>query len=125
MGVGVEQQDAMVAHAEALGREAGEAAGKWADACCGLNPARARVALASVLRGDFSAGGLPHVPDLSGEWADEPTPSQLATAVGGELGVSVDADLADALCSAWEAGVQVGYAAAAEASLRELAQWWA
>ena len=61
-----------------MGRDAGETAGSWA--CDGnTDPAAIRRVLRMLDNGDpFADYYLPQYPDLSGQWADSPTPDSLA-----------------------------------------------
>lgn len=66
---------------------------------------------------------LPAMPDLSGEWADGPTPDSLAVEIVGapDLGCGNAEEydeLRDAICDAWEAGVLDAYRPECERLLR-------
>jgi hypothetical protein len=59
---------------------------------------------------------LPRRPDLSGEWADEATPRDLAQDILGED--APDAAILEGLCDAYEAGVSENFEAECERILR-------
>jgi hypothetical protein len=73
--------------------------------------------LTMLEEGDPAADGmLPNSPNLSGEWADDPTPLSLARDVTG-LDEPAD-EIMDALATAFEAGVSDAFMPAVEAELR-------
>lgn len=107
-----------------LGREAGERAGEWA-ADGNTSAESARAVLALMDDGDPRAWDfLPPVPNLSGEWADDPTPRSIFEEVEGR---GIDADdpddivRVDGCADAWETGVQETFESACEAALRAVA----
>jgi hypothetical protein len=62
---------------------------------------------------------LPAMPDLSGEWADAPTPDSLYREIIGEpLLVANDAAVRDEIADAWEAGVSDTFGPECERILR-------
>ena len=107
------QEIAVINKARNLGRDAGEAAGSWA----ADGSTDAEYALRTIQQledGDPEAWGyLPEIPNLSGEWADSPTPRSLAD----DLGIDPESDLLEAACEAWEEGVSETFE---DACIREL-----
>jgi hypothetical protein len=61
---------------------------------------------------------LPARPNLSGEWADDPTPGSLFRAITGRRPEEADDDVVDALCDAYERGVDETFEAECERVLR-------
>jgi len=120
-----EQRSQWIAAAAQLGRDAGAAAGTWA-ADGNTTDEHRRNVLAMLADGDPAADDfLPARPDLSGQWADAPTPTSLFEDVTGldshaEASWNVDAyhALVDELCSAWEDGVSETFEASCERELR-------
>ena len=110
------------AEAFRLGQEAARAAASWT-----ADDHAARV-LAMLEAGDPEAENyLPARPDLSGEWADAPTPRSLFEEVTGldahaEATFNQDAyqDVLGQLCEAWERGVAETFEAVCEAELRKV-----
>lgn len=104
-----------------LGVEAAQAAASWA--ADGNTDAAAIARLLEMMEAGDPAleQYLPPTPDLSGEWADGPTPTSLALEV-----TSIDPDdddeswaaTVDALADAWEQGVADTFEQACEAELR-------
>lgn len=89
--------DRVLRDARQLGAEIGAAAATWADDFSGWSDDD----LATFCEDDdpeimdrFT------VPNLSGEWADDPTPNTLAD----DIGIRRDSRLMDDACSAWEDG---------------------
>lgn len=113
------------AEARRLGREAGTAAGSWA-ADGNTPPDVIRRALAALDEGGFAADFyLPPRPNLSGEWADNPTPASLFHDITGfdahaEATFNPDAygHVVERLCEAWEQGADETYEAECERTLR-------
>lgn len=88
--------------ARELGRKAGRCAGSWA-ADGNTSVEHARKVLAMMEAGDPAAEQfLPCPPNLSGEYADDPTPLSVAREVTGDDDPS--GDVVDALAEAWEEG---------------------
>jgi hypothetical protein len=105
-----------------LGADAALAAASWA-ADGNTSDDHRRAVLAMLEDGDPQAYDyLPAEPNLSGEWADGPTPTSLyGEIVGYNRGGGIDdpdGELTAALCEAWEAGVQEHFLDACEAELR-------
>lgn len=114
------------AEAYKLGVAAAEAAASWAVDGNTSTEHIARV-LEMLDAGDPEAYDyLPATPNLSGEWADAPTPQSLAADIlgadwethGYNAPDYIAADLVDAIADAWEAGVDDTFEAACEAELR-------
>lgn len=99
-----------------LGRADAEAAASWA--ADGNTPAdHARRVLAMLADGDPAAWDyLPEPPNLSGEYADGPTPMSLKRGLE-VIGDATPENLA-ALCDAYEAGVADHFGPACERELR-------
>ncbi len=107
--------------ARLLGRAAGRAAGAWAaDGNTDAEAARQVIALSDA--GDDIDQYLPRRPDLSGEWADDATPTSLLI----DLGIDDEDPERDALltdCSdAWEAGVDDTFVPACLAEIARAAR---
>ncbi len=106
-----ERQAAWIAEARKLGTEAGENAAAWWEGSNPPGPKQAQRVLDAIADGDPEIMDVLPRPDLSGEWADEPTPRSLFEDVTGadahaEASWNWDAYHAtvDELCSAWEDG---------------------
>jgi hypothetical protein len=100
-----------------LGRDAAIAAASWVvDGSMSQDHIRRMVAWLDA--GDPRVDEfLPAMPDLSGEWADAPTPLSLTTEIVGD---SVDPDpIVDEIADAWEAGVSDTFQAECERILRD------
>lgn len=107
--------------AYARGCDAADAAASWA-ADGNTTPAHAARVLAMLDDGDPEAWDhLPPTPNLSGEWADGPTPTSLAWDLCGP-GADLDSDdgleLVDEIATRWEAGVSDTFEEACEIELR-------
>jgi hypothetical protein len=111
-----------------LGVAAAEAAASWA-ADGNTSDEHRRTVLAMLNDGDPMANDyLPARPNLSGEWADDPTPRSIAADVGyatpdRDADEPIDAILADdetvqAIADAYEAGVSDTFQDACERELR-------
>lgn len=87
----------LLSYAKRYGREAGHNAASWV--FDGNTDVRTydRI-LTGIDEGDPAILDSLPVPDLSGEWADSPTPHSLAES----LGISDDDSRLPDLCSAWE-----------------------
>lgn len=110
--------DEQLEQARELGREAGRAAGSWA-ADGNTSAERARKVLGMLADGDpESESHLPAYPNLSGAWADDPTPQTVAVGVLGDLLDATGEDI-DALASAWEEGVSETFESTCAAELRK------
>lgn len=118
------QQEAWEQAAYGAGREAAEAAASWVTD--GNQESSARLALLRQLsEGDPSAEeSLPREPNLSGEYADAPTPARLFESVTGldahaesTWNQEAYSELLEALCERWEAGVSERFQEACEAAL--------
>jgi hypothetical protein len=115
----VEPEDVWEAEAREIGREAGKAAGSWA-ADGNTDPEGARRLVAMLDDGDPAAyDRLPDAPNLSGEWADDPTPLSLARDITGED--YPDPELMDRLAEAFDEGVGETFEQACERELRTAA----
>lgn len=107
--------------ARQLGAEAGTAAASWT--CDGNSDVAECARVLAMLRdGDPQAFDyLPTTPNLSGEFADDPTPASImADVVGTGANNYSDDDLGelmDALATAWEDGVSETFGSACEAEL--------
>lgn len=101
-----------------LGVAAAEAAASWA-ADGNSDPAAIRQTLAMLEQGDPEAyDRLPAYPDLSGEWADAPTPHSLARDITGEPDTSER--VIGLLMDEWERGVSETFE---DACVAELTRW--
>jgi hypothetical protein len=112
-----------------LGALAALSAASWA-ADGNTSDGHRRAVLAMLADGDPSAyDHLPEQPNLSGEWADAPTPHSLyedivgvphavAAATAGLAYETMVGVVIDALCEAWEAGVSEHFRDACESELR-------
>jgi hypothetical protein len=100
--------EAITGRAESLGRDAGHAAASWA---IDGNTDRATCAriLAGITDGDPAVMDAYRVPGLSGEFADEYTPRDLAGELGLDPGDADDADAMRTVCDAWEAGASEAF----------------
>ena len=90
-----------------LGQDAGIAAASW---CFDGNsdPAERGRVLAMLRDGDPMAFDyLPSMPNLSGGWADDPTPLSLARDITGDDDPSPE--LIDTLADTWESGVALTF----------------
>jgi hypothetical protein len=103
--------------ARGLGRGCALSAASWTvDGNADLH--HARKVLTMLEDGDPAADDyLPRRPNLSGEWADDPTPQSLAEDITGLE--DIDSDLVDRLAEAWEAGVSDTFESACEKQLRD------
>ena len=111
--------DAQIEEARELGRVAGRNAGSWA-ADGNTSADHIRRMLQWIEDGDPRADDcLPTYPNLSGEYADDPTPQSIARDI---IGAHDDwyepIDGADALADAWEEGVAETFMDACTAELR-------
>lgn len=100
--------------ARALGEDAGRNAASW---CVDGNSDRAERArvLAMMREGDPQAFDfLPPMPNLSGEWADDPTPGSLVEDVTGLSRWNVDDATTDEIVFAWDAGANIAFGAECE-----------
>lgn len=101
--------------ARELGREAGRAAATWY-----FDGNTADETYAAVRRGidegDPAILDTFKVPDLSGEWADSPTPASIMAEVYARPERHADAE--DDVCRAWEDGAQEGYIEEIDRALR-------
>lgn len=105
------------AEAYQLGKDAAESAASWATDGNDTDESR-RAKLAVVTGEDYRAENLlPPMPDLSGEWADGPTPASLARDITGED--DPDNYTVDTIADAFEAGVSDHFYPAIEAELRK------
>lgn len=103
----------LLAHARYLGADAALAAASWLI----LSETQARSILDDIDPEVVDAIGEPN---LSGEWADDPTPGNLYYEVTGETDPG-DGDLVAELCDAWEEGRDLVWADALQAvALRTL-----
>jgi hypothetical protein len=89
--------------AECHGREAGKAAGSWVIDGNTSQEAAQRL-LEGILDGDPAVMDLLPANPLSGEWADDPTPSSLLA----EYDLTEDDDLASEVLDAYETGYSDG-----------------
>jgi hypothetical protein len=88
-----------------LGVQAAESAASWTVNGNTSSDHVVRV-LAMLKDGDPVADEyLPARPNLSGEWADAPTPYTLARDITGQDSIADDWETVDAIADAWEAGV--------------------
>lgn len=118
--------DAAHLEAYALGCEAARNAASWT-VDGNTSAEHVRRVLAMLDDGDPQAFDyLPARPDLSGEWADSPTPRSIAADIlgadwethGNNAPDYIDAETVDVLAEAWEAGVSETFEAACETELR-------
>lgn len=118
------EHDKWIATAKSMGEDAGREQGKWA-ADGNTTDEHRRKVLTMLDAGDPEAHDyLPNEPNLSGEWADDLTPSRLYETITGKSAAPTDSDwteadgnLCDALCAAWEEGVSETFVSACEAEL--------
>jgi hypothetical protein len=111
-----------------LGAAAGIAAASWV-ADGNTSPEHYARVLAMTDDGDPQASDyLPAIPNLSGEWADAPTPHTLYREITGNdpadrISEDEDADgeIVDAIADAWEAGVASTFESECERILRAMA----
>jgi hypothetical protein len=100
------------------GAEAGRAAGSWA-ADGNTDAETARKVLALIEDGDPAAWDyLPRQPDLSGEFADGPTPQSVYEDATGLDASEASAERIAAVAEAWEQGVGEAFEDACVAELR-------
>jgi hypothetical protein len=103
-----------------MGVAAAEAAASW---CVDGNsdPEGIRRVLAMLDDGDPMAYDLlPQAPNLSGEWADAPTPDTLADEILGDARPVDGAEYVDEITDAWEAGVSATFEQACVRELRAM-----
>lgn len=100
--------DELVALASELGADAGRAAASWATDG-NTTPATYRRILQGIEDGDPEVLDAYRVPDLSGEYAGDPTPRTLADELGIDPASDDWADLEADLCDAWIDGASVGF----------------
>ncbi len=109
--------DEFLAAAYERGRDAALAAASWVTDGNESDESRRRK-LAMLEDGDPAIDQfLPNTPNLSGEWADDPTPLSLARDITG--GDDLPEDLTDALADEFERGVDDHFSAACERELRD------
>jgi len=110
------QEQAQLAAARVAGIEAARNAASWTtDGTTDVLDASRLLAMLDD--GDPAAYDyLPRYPDLSGEWADDPTPLSLAREITGDDDPAPD--VIDALAEAWEEAVAETFTDACEAELR-------
>jgi hypothetical protein len=117
--------------AEELGRKVGENAAAWAiqDLWGGRATKGEREAAESVLRqleaGDPAIYDAFSLPNLSGEWGGDPTPSDIFyTCTGHEYLPEVDGhqETLDELCTAWEQSVSDAFFFTLEKSAKDYLQ---
>jgi hypothetical protein len=104
-----------------MGREAGIAAGSWAaDGNTSTDHLRRMIDMLEA--GDPEVWDfLPDSPNLSGEWADDPTPASLLREILGDLDdmdPETYSELQDLVSEAWEAGSSETFAQECERTLR-------
>ena len=115
------------AEAFRLGQEAAREAAAWT-VDGNTSAEHAAHVLAMLDAGDpWADDYLPTQPDLSGEWADRPTPRSLfedVTALHAHAEATWQPDayqmVLEALCAAWERGVSETFEAACETELRKV-----
>lgn len=110
-----------VAKAKELGSEAARNAATWA-----VDGNTSQGHIQRVLKmfddGDPAVDDyLPARPDLSGEWADSPTPNSIVEEVTSSTGSVVNEAGREAIIDAWEEGVSETFAEACEAEFRKWA----
>lgn len=111
--------DQLLADARELGRTTADAAASWTV----TDYPTAKLLLSRIAEGDPRAEELmPVQPSLSGEWADEMTPHLLLEAVllPGEMPEQVSMEDREAICTAWEAGVDARFQAAVEEHVKNI-----
>jgi hypothetical protein len=107
--------------ARALGHEAGRAAASWAFDGNTTGETYRRT-LKMLDDGDPEVWDhLPDLPNLSGEWAGDPTPDSLAREILGVAATDHDREVVDELCDAWEAAAQETFTAEIERMARPYA----
>lgn len=114
-------QDAILSAARELGAEAARAAASWITDGNDTEESRARKLV--VLEEEGPAGLDLPLPDLSGEWADDPTPRSLLVELLGReeldgLGDDAHGELEEAVAQAWEDGRDDAFQDACVAELR-------
>lgn len=109
--------DELEAEARELGRDAASAAASWA-VDGNTSPDAIRRTLDLLEDGDPAAWDrLPREPDLSGEWADDPTPASLVRELG-EDPDRLDPETVSAVADAYALGVEERFLDACETELR-------
>lgn len=109
--------ESILKRAREAGCDAARAAASWTVEAGRCDP----VAIAQTLKGledgdPVAYDSLPPAPDLSGEWADSPTPRSLAADLGAD---PEDAELVEAIADAFEDGVLETFEAVCVAELRK------
>lgn len=104
------------AEAERLGEEAARSAATWVTNGNESDESRRRK-LQRIEDEGYVPGEILLAPNLSGEFADSPTPQSLLRDI---VGPDADPDLADELATAWEEGVEAEFEGAVT---RELNRW--
>lgn len=103
-----------------LGKGAANATASWITDGNESDDSRRRK-LQAIVEGDMADEYLPVYPNLSGEWAGDPTPHSLVTEVTGRTDFGGQGDytvIEEALVKAWEEGVDDTFLPACEAELR-------
>lgn len=115
------------AEAATLGKEAGENAAAWwqqnaiGGRATGDTLETARRVLQGLEDGDPETLDALPFPNLSGEWADDPTPATLYA----ELGITAEDDTDDmALCDAWQDAASSAVQSEVERLCREHLEGW-
>lgn len=94
----------IIREARRLGREAGENAASWCIDGNTTDETKARI-IRGYDDGDPEIMDMFRLPDLSGEYADGPTPRSLAE----DIGIEEDDERMDGACTAWEEAVSKSF----------------
>ncbi len=111
-------EDRAIGQAREEGRQAGRNAASWV---LDGNATQEHVTrmIAMLENGDPEAFVyLPTLPNLSGEFAGDPTQRTVAEQVTGMIATDIDPDLVDAIATAWEEGVAETFEQECERLLR-------
>jgi hypothetical protein len=91
----------VIRKAKSLGADAGYSAATW----CEIDERNAQRILTGFNDGDPEILDHFKLPDLSGEWADSPTPRSLAA----DIGIEDEDERLDDACTAWEDAVSESF----------------
>lgn len=122
VGIAAERVSALTTAARERGEQDAATAATWAPGN-NAEPAE-RLRVLDMLRdGDGEAWDyLPEQPNLSGEWADAPTPTTLAAEIAGVDAADLPGDVIEAISDAWEEGVSETFGPTCETELAKIAE---